>query len=261
MAWWAFSNGRKGFVADVSLARVYTYGNTYGMSFTGPYKTQGGAADSLRQAGVQTIPPPGAKKPKGAKGGQGQKSGPSGAEIVAAARTWLGVPYLYGGTTRQGVDCSGLVLGVANQVDIKGCPRTSEEQWAWCEKIPETDAGAGDLVFFVGAEIDPPPGHVGIIVSRGTMINAPFTGTVVRYDHYADGPGVNKIIGYGRMRGATKSTSANPVYGSQATAQQGGAVLAESLSGVVTVIGLAFLVILLVVLLIGAGLIFGGSRR
>src|SRR5580658_6103892 len=104
---------------------------------------------------------------------------PNGALIVTLARSWEGVPYLYGGTTRKGVDCSGLILNVCREAGVFTCPRTSEEQWAWCVHIPASEAGAGDLVFFVGAEIDPPPGHVGILVAPGVMIDAPTTGEVV----------------------------------------------------------------------------------
>lgn len=187
----------------------------------------------------------------------------SGAEIIAQARTWLGVPYLYGGTTRQGVDCSGLIMQVAHALGIASCPRTSEEQWAWCEHLHADQIGAGDLVFFVGAEIDPPPGHVGFVVSPGTMINAPFTGTVVRYDHYSDGPGVNRIIGYGRLRGATRSKSGNPYTRSGKTTAGNSVPLLEGVAGSVISMVVVICVILLVVvafaLLLGAGLIFRGA--
>lgn len=187
----------------------------------------------------------------------------SGAEILARARTWLGVPYLYGGTTRQGVDCSGFIMQVAHALGIASCPRTSEEQWAWCEHIPADQVGAGDLVFFVGAEIDPPPGHVGFVVSPGTMINAPFTGTVVRYDHYANGPGVNRIIGYGRLRGATRSASGNPYTRSGKTVSGSSVPLIEGIGGTVISIVIVICVILLLIVALGAllagGLIFRGA--
>ena len=74
----------------------------------------------------------------------------NGAQVVAQARTWLGVPYLYGGTTRRGVDCSGLVMEVFAALGIT-VPRTSEEQYAFCQKIPAGQERTGDLVFIVGA--------------------------------------------------------------------------------------------------------------
>lgn len=134
----------------------------------------------------------------------------SGANVVADARRYLGIPYKYGGTDRRsGLDCSGLVLVVCEDLGISGCPRTSELQWAWTHHLPADQAGAGDLVFFVGAEIDPPPGHVGILVAPNTMIDAPFTGSVVSETRFSNGPGSDKIIGYGRIPGVSGSSSAN----------------------------------------------------
>lgn len=184
-----------------------------------------------------------------------------GSIIVANARSWLGVPYLFGGTTRSGVDCSGLVLNVAEESGIKGCPRTSEAQWLWCEHIRADQVGAGDLVFFVGAEIDPPPGHVGIVVTPGSMIDAPHTGTVVQQQHYADGPGTSRIIGYGRMRGAAHSTSANPytsVGGPGAVSSGQG--IAGATGATIAMIGVIILLVVALLILLAAGFLFGGTR-
>jgi hypothetical protein len=137
-------------------------------------------------------------------------NGITGADIVSDARRYLGVPYKYGGTSRSsGLDCSGLILVVCEDLGIASCPRTSEEQWGWVKRI--TSPATGDLVFFVGDEMDPPPGHVGILYAPGQMINAPFTGTVVRTDNFsATGTGTGKIIGYGRIPGVAGSPSSNP---------------------------------------------------
>lgn len=185
----------------------------------------------------------------------------SGAEIVAQARTWIGVPYLFGGTTRKGVDCSGLVQNVAEEVGIQGCPRTSEQQWIWSEHIHEKDAGAGDLVFFVGSEIDPPPGHVGILVAPGVMIDAPHTGSVVQQASFSNGPGTSRVIGYGRMRGAARSGSSNPFTGSgqgTATTASAGSAFAASAGSIIIMICVIILLALAFVALLGAGLLFKG---
>lgn len=135
---------------------------------------------------------------------------PTGADVVSDARRYFGVPYVYGGTNRRtGLDCSGLVLVVCQDLGITSCPRTSEEQWAWVDRIDSHEISPGDLVFFVGAEIDPPPGHVGILVSPGMMIDAPYTGTVVQEQHFSDGPGTARIIGYGRIPGVNRSPTSN----------------------------------------------------
>jgi cell wall-associated NlpC family hydrolase len=91
----------------------------------------------------------------------------------------LDCPYVYGGTgpCSEGFDCSGLVqqAWAYAGVDID---RTSEEQFMEFANIPKADLQPGDLVFF---ENDPGgPGHVGMYVGNGMMIDAPSTGEVVR---------------------------------------------------------------------------------
>jgi len=94
-------------------------------------------------------------------------------------------------------------------------PRTSEEQWAYCKHIPAGQEQTGDLCFIVGAEIDPSPGHVMIVVNPGNpdkIIQAPYTGTVVSYGTYSrTGTGDNQLIGYGRVPGVSPSSSASTV--------------------------------------------------
>lgn len=223
----------------------------------GPFNNRKSAQAYANQ---QNGPP--SKKPK--KGKKRPDHMPNGAAIVAQARSWLGVPYVFGGTTRQGVDCSGMVMNVAHEVGIADCPRTSEEQWAWCEHISQSDAGAGDLVFFVGApEEAGPPGHVGIIVAPGSMIDAPFPGTVVRVDHFNMGPpnqntsNEGNIWGYGRMRGAAKSSSANPYTATHGIVNAVGHVASEGgiMPIILFAIAVAFVVVLFL-LLAGSGLLF-----
>lgn len=213
--WWAFHSDLPGhsFVGyKASPAQAENAAILSGTTKTGPFPNKQRATSMVGKK----VTPPGKQNPKG---------NPNGALIVSHARTWLGVPYLFGGTTRRGVDCSGLVQNVAFESGIPSCPRTSEEQWAWVQKIPASQAGPGDLIFFVGAELDPPPGHVSIIVTPGLVISADTTGTVVRYDHYSlNGTGVSKVIGFGRMPGVSPSASANFNLGGPVVNAGGGVV-------------------------------------
>ena len=93
--------------------------------------------------------------------------------LASAAQRYLGVPYKWGGTSRAGMDCSGLVVLSFKDNGITGVPRTSLGQMSWSKMRRVTDPGAGDCVWW--------PGHIGIMVSSSRMINAPHTGTVVRY--------------------------------------------------------------------------------
>lgn len=104
----------------------------------------------------------------------GGAGGGSGHPLVAAAERYLGVPYRWGGTSRSGLDCSGLVV-VAFQ-DAYGVtpPRTTygQEAWGQLTRVSREDLRPGDLVFW--------PGHVAIYAGGGEVIHAPGTGKKVR---------------------------------------------------------------------------------
>jgi cell wall-associated NlpC family hydrolase len=96
------------------------------------------------------------------------------AQVLQEASTWLGVPYLFGGNTRHGIDCSGFTLQVFATVGVH-LPRVSYLQAKRGKRVSAAKAQPGDLVCF-GAPVD----HVGIYLGNGQMINAPHTGAVVR---------------------------------------------------------------------------------
>ncbi len=108
------------------------------------------------------------------RGDTATPSGQAGPEIVAYARTFIGVPYVYGGTTRAGIDCSGLVQQVLRHAGADP-PRTAAAQAAWAVRIPPSRARPGDLVFGVDGGIH----HVGIYLGNDKMIDAPQPGTTV----------------------------------------------------------------------------------
>ena len=110
------------------------------------------------------------------------QSGDLGAQAVASARQYIGVPYVWGGEDpRTGVDCSGLVQYVYGKLGIK-LPRVSQDQAHVGRKVDSlSQARPGDLVFF-----GEPAHHVGIYVGDGKMIDAPHRGATV---------GVHKVWG------------------------------------------------------------------
>jgi cell wall-associated NlpC family hydrolase len=110
------------------------------------------------------------------------KLGASHPDAVKIAKKYLGVPYVWGGTTPSGFDCSGLMQYSYAQVGIS-IPRTSREQFTAGAYIPPSRVDLlepGDLVFF-GYHGDPSQiHHVGMYVGGGDFIHAPATGDVVR---------------------------------------------------------------------------------
>lgn len=139
-----------------------------------------------------------ALKPAGSAGGAPDLA----ARFLANVKSLQGVPYVWGGTSRAGLDCSGLVWLAAKQAGIS-VPRTTTAQWAALQHIPASAAQPGDLVYFTGA--DPPsPGHVGVVDTSGhwTMIDAPQTGQTVHQQSFSvPGSGQSTVVGFARLPG------------------------------------------------------------
>lgn len=89
--------------------------------------------------------------------------------IVQTALEYVGVPYVFGGTTPGGFDCSGYVRYVFAHVGIS-LPRMADEQYEVGRPIATKDLRTGDLVFFSTYEYG--PSHVGIYLRDGNFINA-----------------------------------------------------------------------------------------
>lgn len=97
----------------------------------------------------------------------------TGNAIVDYAYQFLGTPYLWGGTTPSGFDCSGFTQYVFKNAAGVSLPRTTYDQINVGVPVAYEDLQPGDLVF-------PHTGHVGIYVGGGQMIHAPSTGDVVK---------------------------------------------------------------------------------
>lgn len=122
----------------------------------------------------------------------GGTTGATGADVVADAKRYLGVPYRYGGTDpATGLDCSALVQRAYGDVGIT-LPRTSQQQANQGRPVPSlAQAQPGDLVCF-----GDPATHIGIYAGNGTMVVAPHTGTTVQVQQIDRTPSsIRRIIG------------------------------------------------------------------
>jgi cell wall-associated NlpC family hydrolase len=118
--------------------------------------------------------------------GVGLTSSNAAAAAITYAEAQLGKPYQWGGTGPDAFDCSGLVMMAYRAAGVY-IPRTSEEQWGWGPRVPANAVQPGDLVFFAGADGSvKAPGHVGLVIGGGLMIESPAPGLTIRITPYSD---------------------------------------------------------------------------
>jgi len=83
-------------------------------------------------------------------------------KVISAAKTYMGTPYKYGGTTRSGMDCSGLLLNSFRAIEVT-LPRTSEAQSKVGKEVKIKELQPGDLLFFATGKKKKEITHVGLV--------------------------------------------------------------------------------------------------
>jgi cell wall-associated NlpC family hydrolase len=141
--------------------RVHIRDSVRGMT---EMRVPGGDPVFVKTASVNEIP------------GHGSKIG--GNTLVTEARKFLGVPYLWGGISPSGFDCSGLTQTICRRFGIT-IPRDTKDQITVGEKVPRAKVKTGDLVFFNR--------HVGFAIGNEKLVHASIGGSGVRVNSLTAG--------------------------------------------------------------------------
>lgn len=117
------------------------------------------------------------------------------AQVLSYAAQFLGTPYVYGGSTPSGFDCSGFTSYVFNNT-VGSIPRVAQSQYNATTHLTKEELQPGDLVFFGSSASS--ISHVGIYVGDGQFIHSPHTGDVVKYESLS-GTYASRFQGGGRV--------------------------------------------------------------
>jgi peptidoglycan DL-endopeptidase CwlO len=135
------------------------------------------AAQARAAAKQQPAPAPApAPAPSSSSGGSSGSSAPPPAthsSVVSIALQYLGVPYVWGGASPSGFDCSGLTMYAYAKVGVY-LPHNAAMQYGMGTPVSRSQLAPGDLVFFNGLS------HVGMYIGGGRFVHAPHTGDVVK---------------------------------------------------------------------------------
>ncbi len=154
------------------------------LHWAGVYANGGFSVTAASAGGAVTAAQCLASAATGGGPGSAQAPNQAVATAIAFARSQIGKPYLWGGTGPDAFDCSGLMMMAYRSAGIN-IPRTSEEQWTWGPRVAPGHEQPGDLVFFAGSDgTTTSPGHVGMVIGHGMMIEAYATGFPIRITTY-----------------------------------------------------------------------------
>ncbi|HMH24642.1 MAG TPA: C40 family peptidase [Puia sp.] len=134
------------------------------------------------------------------------------AKLLSFMDYWYGTPYHYGGSSRDGIDCSAFAfLLVSSVYTVASLPRTAKEQFDATRRIRRDDLQEGDLVFFHTLGKRRAVTHVGVYLRNNKFIHASVSGVMISSmnDGYYD----KHYIGAGRVLNQTSQT---PVQQTQA---------------------------------------------
>lgn len=125
---------------------------------------------------------------------QSKTTAPANGSVISTAHSFTGVTYLYGGSTPAAFDCSGYTSYVYSRATGKNLARSAAGQFATTQRISQSEAQPGDLIFFnQSGRVD----HVGIYLGGGRFIGAQ-TSTGVAVASFTSGYWSRYVAGFGR---------------------------------------------------------------
>lgn len=122
----------------------------------------------------------------------------SSLQVLATAKSFLGIPYVWGGVTSKGFDCSGYVQEVM-RLNGYQVPRLADIQFAKSHKVRYKDLAPGDMVFF--STYLPGASHCGFYLGNGEFIHASSAGKKVIISQMRTGYYRQRFVGGGRPDG------------------------------------------------------------
>lgn len=132
-------------------------------------------------------------------------------KVVQTASVMKGIPYVYGGASPRGFDCSGLVQYVFAKANIQ-MPRTADRQFDIGSPVPYAKAKPGDLMFFNTGHLKGMVTHVGIYMGNGHMLHAPRPGKKVQFASVESRSWFRpRLLGIRRVNKQTYELSRKPV--------------------------------------------------
>mgnify|MGYP000901491414 FL=1 len=141
--------------------------------------------------------------------------------VLLKGKKYIGTPYLWGGTTPKGFDCSGLIHYLYGKQGIS-IPRNSREQFSRLQAT--SDPQPGDLVFFRKKGVI---NHVGLYLGNGQMLHAPQTGMSVRIENIKRGKWPGRYAGARKVL-KDKSATTLAASGKGKKAAAGGKLIAKN---------------------------------
>ncbi len=139
--------------------------------------------------------------PSGSGSASGSTSAPvvgaTGSQILAEAQKYLGTPYVFGGASPSGFDCSGFVYYVLKQCGYSPY-RTPADQYSHGTYVDKSQLKPGDIVFFANTYASG-ISHVGFYVGNGQFIHSPNSRSTVSYSDLTSGYWANHYYGARRM--------------------------------------------------------------